>query len=274
MILFVFEGQKREPDLYKTVKTLFLPKEPKDILCTYKSNIYSLYSKLKDLDIFENTDNSADTVSILNEILLSNNDHTLENIVASDISEIYLFFDYDFHHNRGDFNKNNSLIKEMLEYFNDETNSGKLYINYPMVDSIRYTKLLPDANYSNYRISRDKCNDFKNLTHEFSPYKSFDHILVSNNKNESEDKQLKHNEDVKKNWLYLIDMNLCKANLICKDSYNLPESLSDIAQSIIYINQLSKYVNTSVCEVSILNAFPIFIADYIGFSKIKNFLFF
>lgn len=91
MILFVFEGQKREPDLYKTIKTLFLSKEPKDILCTYKSNIYSLYSKLKDLDIFENTDNSADTVSILNEILLSNNDHTLENIATSDISEIYLF---------------------------------------------------------------------------------------------------------------------------------------------------------------------------------------
>lgn len=69
-------------------------------------------------------------------------------------------------------------------------------------------------------------------------------------------------------------MNLCKANLICKDFYNLPESLSDIAQSVIYINQLSKYVNTSVCEVSILNAFPIFIVDYMGFSKIKNFLFF
>ena len=69
-------------------------------------------------------------------------------------------------------------------------------------------------------------------------------------------------------------MNLCKANLICKNFYNLPESSSDIEQSIIYNNQLSKYVNTKVCEVSILNAFPIFIVDYIGFSKIKNLLFF
>lgn len=35
----------------------------------------------------------------------------------------------------------------MLDYFSDETENGKLYINYPMIESLKYTKEIPDANY-------------------------------------------------------------------------------------------------------------------------------
>ena len=56
----------------------------------------------------------------------------------------------------------------MLETFDNETEYGKLYIDYPMVESIRYTKFLPDANYWTYTISRTDCNRFKGLSAEFS----------------------------------------------------------------------------------------------------------
>lgn len=69
-------------------------------------------------------------------------------------------------------------------------------------------------------------------------------------------------------------MNLKKANFICENLYEFPKTNSLISQLNIYDNQLKKHVNSNNCEVAILNAFPIFIADYIGFSKIKNFLFF
>ena len=36
--------------------------------------------------------------------------------------------------------KQNEYISKMLNYFNDETNKGKLFINYPMIESIRYFK--------------------------------------------------------------------------------------------------------------------------------------
>lgn len=35
----------------------------------------------------------------------------------------------------------------MLDFFSDETENGKLYINYPMIESLKYTKEIPDANY-------------------------------------------------------------------------------------------------------------------------------
>lgn len=269
MILFIFEGERREPKLYNTIRQLFLPQDISDILCTYKSNIYSLYSRLKGYDVFDEIDNAGNTVSVLNQILLSNGDSTLDNIPVSDISEIYLFFDYDFHHNRGTLESNNDHIREMLEYFNDETGNGKLYINYPMVDSIRYTKSLPDADYKVYNISRDQCGDFKNLTAQFSVYPSLDHILISNNTNESAQSCELHNKDVLSNWVHLIGMNMYKANYICTMQYCCPQSLENISQSNIFNNQLLKYVETDNCCVAILNAFPIFIADYIGLNKTR-----
>ncbi len=47
MILFIFEGKKCEPRLFETLKHLFFAKETEPFVCTYNSNIYSLYSKLR-----------------------------------------------------------------------------------------------------------------------------------------------------------------------------------------------------------------------------------
>lgn len=55
----------------------------------------------------------------------------------------------------------------MLTLFADETENGKLYINYPMIESIRYTKELPDTDYANYIVSREECKDFKRLARDF-----------------------------------------------------------------------------------------------------------
>lgn len=79
----------------------------------------------------------------------------------------------------------------MLKMFDDETGNGKLYINYPMVESIRYTKELPDEEYRHYTVSRALCHDFKRLAREFSFYDSFDHILFKEGEKPTKDKYLK-----------------------------------------------------------------------------------
>lgn len=66
----------------------------------------------------------------------------------------------------------------MLELFDDETSNGKLYINYPMIESIRYTKELPDRNYYQYTVKCAECHDFKRLSCEFSHYDNLDYILI------------------------------------------------------------------------------------------------
>lgn len=264
MILFVFEGKEREPLLFKTIQRLFFPKETDAFVCTYNSNIYSLYSKLKQYDVFDGVSASGDTVSILNEILESKGDNTLSSIVVSEVSQIYLFFDYDFHESRLTLEENNRHVEEMLHYFCDETENGKLYINYPMVDSIRYTRQLPDVDYISYTISREACKHFKRDTSLFSYYPSLDHLLMSANRNEKEESQIKRLVAARENWIHLIHMNVCKANAICSNTPQLPGHIDEIEQMKIFDAQLIKHVNSAECRVSILNAFPIFIYEYWG----------
>ena len=67
-------------------------------------------------------------------------DRTLDGMRNSDISEIFLFFDYDFQNSQLSLDEINRRVEKMLTLFDDETDNGKLYINYPMIESIRYTR--------------------------------------------------------------------------------------------------------------------------------------
>ena len=93
--------------------------------------------------------------------------------------------------------------------------------------------------------------------------------IIFYNTNESAQSCELHNKDVLSNWVHLIGMNMYKANYICTMQYCCPQSLENISQSNIFNNQLLKYVETDNCCVAILNAFPIFIADYIGLNKTR-----
>jgi len=262
MILFVFEG-KDDKTYFESIKRLFFPEKSETIVCTYNSNIYSLYTKLMGHDaineLFE-----VGTVSVFKEILLAKGDETLKDIREDEVSEIYLFFDYDFQEKRHTLTENNHRLSKMLEYFTDETNKGKLYISYPMVESIRYTKELPDKAYWNYVVSRQMCKEksFKQLVHEFSFYGSNEYIVPNIKEKESAFLRQKKQAKAKQNWKYLVEMNISKANFICKGINKMPEFADE--QKEIFEGQLSKYVNTTRCEVSILSAFPIFLFDYFG----------
>jgi hypothetical protein len=257
MILFIFEG-KCDSRFFESLKELFFPKETEVFVCTYNSNIYCLYSKLKEYDTFVNVTSSGNTVTILNEILRRKGDDTLAEISDTDISEIYLFFDYDFQESGLTLEENNLHISEMLEYFKEETANGKLYINYPMVESIRYTKELPDKDYLNYEVTREECHGFKTLAAEFSFYNSLDHLLLPNNRNEGSEKK----EQKKQNWSHLIEMNVVKANFLCSETQAYPQKKSEIKQKRIFDSQLIKYVKTAECKVAVLNSFPLFLYDY------------
>ena len=60
MILFVFEGAKREPDLFRAIETLFF-QDKQNIVCSFGNNIYELYNELQSFE------GDGDIVSILKE---------------------------------------------------------------------------------------------------------------------------------------------------------------------------------------------------------------
>ena len=185
MILFVFEGDEREPRLYRTLERLYFPKVNDNIICSFGNNIYALYNELKEYE------DGGDIVSVMREHLAARGDSTLKGVRSSDISEIFLFFDYDFQNSHLSLEEINQRVEEMLTLFADETENGKLYINYPMIESIRYTNELPDNDYANYVVSREGCKDFKRLARDFSAYNSLDHILFKDGETPTKEKYIK-----------------------------------------------------------------------------------
>ena len=188
----------------------------------------------------------------------SNEKPISDELSITDFSEVYLFFDYDFQNKNLELEELNSQLREMLEFFSDETDNGKLYVSYPMIESIRYTKELPDKNYVNYVVSRTDCHDFKRLAAEFSYYENFDYILFKDNEVPTKERFLM----IKNHWEYLTRMNVCKANYIISGSNNIPKQKEDINQLRLFTSQKEKYVDI-LESVAVLNSFPLFLYEYL-----------
>ena len=255
MILFVFEGAEREPKIFKTLERLFFGAGER-IVCSFGNNIYELYRQLTELD------GDGDIVSVLRE----NNAQLPAGIKSSDFSEIYLFFDYDFQNTNLTLDQMNERLQEMLEMFDDETDNGKLYVSYPMVESLCYTKQLPDEHFVEYMISRKDCTErsFKDLAREFSFYGSLNFIELPDSGHRRPGK--KEIAGVRQNWIWLVQQHTSKANFMCEGVPRMPADKETVSQERIFDAQCGMYL----CDgerIAILNGFPLFLFDYfrIGF---------
>lgn len=261
MIVFVLEG-KAENAVAETVRKCFFPRRQGDILYSYENNIYQLYSQIKKLyGGTEGISDYANIISLLRERHPGSDLDKIERI--SDVEETFLFFDYDFHHALYALKKdpqadisniiseNNRKIEEMLNFFCEETEMGKLYINYPMLESTYYTKELPDNDFYNYEVNIENSHNFKEIVDRFSFYKGHKGILLQSGTDR---------ETAIDNWKKLIEQNAKKANYIISGQNQLPNDKTSIAQRLIFMAQENKLLKTSC--IGILSSFPLFIYEY------------
>ena len=256
MILVVFEGKEREVDIFNALKQLFFSDEEVIVEFTYNTRFHTLYKNL--------IENDMSLFRVLQEASRKRENDTLGAYREDDFSEVYLFFDYDFHFRFIPLEQWNENLREMLDYFDDETKNGKMYVNYPMVESIRYTKLLPDKDYYTYTVKRDECpkkkgdptSGFKYMAAQFSAYPGLDFIQINENKT------IEDRKAVLQNWKYLKRQNVAKANYLCTGRNTFPKKKRLFAQLEILDAQCRKYVQSDPCCVSILNSFPIFLYEY------------
>ncbi len=132
--LFVVEGVDRDFRFMNALSgSLFKGKyDVETIVLPADRNIYMLYNILK-ADDFE-----SDIIEVLRdnvEIAAS----VLNGITRQDVDEVFLFFDYDAHQNN--LNKSYNInaedaLCELINFFDNETEYGKLYISYPMVEAL------------------------------------------------------------------------------------------------------------------------------------------
>lgn len=253
--LFIFEGAKTEGKLVEKLEHNFLGNRHA-IKCVFDAEIYQLYRAIKDEGGF-----SIDIVSLLKE-RTAENVEILKDYSRDSFAYIYLFFDYDAHSTLADDEK----IKEMLSFFNDETDEGMLYISYPMVEAIRHFRDTDSFKTLTVKCKRsncpytDECIDRADCLKE-PHYKK---IVATDSK-----PQLSNvNSYTKEVWQELITAHLCKANFLVNKAFSLPISL--ISQEDIFSKQLENHICHKCPEVAVLSAFPLYVLDYFGCGRIAE----
>lgn len=124
-VLFIVEGNETEKIIIQNIskKALSLVNDSYEIV-VFGTCIYELYKNIMD-------DPYISLLDYLNET------HALDFskiITKNSFSQIYLVFDFEPNYQKY---SDNDII-ECLQFFNNETENGKLYISYPMIESIFY----------------------------------------------------------------------------------------------------------------------------------------
>lgn len=237
-ILLVFEGEKAEKQIHDSLIRYFL-NEPADTVVygLYCSHIYTLYHKIKN-------DSDLELFNLLKES--PKNTDLLKNISRDDVSQIFLFFDYDGH----DPTATDEKLDHMLSLFDEETENGKLYISYPMVEAIKHIK--PDVDFKKTVVSAKENIGYKSIVHKECDihYRDLTELTLER-------------------WKNIISEHCKKMNYIVNDVFTLPDRL--ILQDEIFSNQKSKYIVPDN-KVAVLSAFPIFIVDYYGCKHLPTIL--
>lgn len=248
-ILLIVEGEKNEKNFISRLTELY------GIQCQIydvKNNIYSLYEKIKQ------TDFQCDIKDILREFNLP---EEKKELLREDFTYTYLILDSELQDRRPyedrnalplmvRINRNIDRLIEMAEYFDDETDpsKGKLYINYPMMESYR------------------DCNDFYDEQFIFNTVAMED---IPSYKDVAAKKKLSGfdiRKYTKQNFSDLMRMNVNKLAYIsgAENYHSLPykDYLNASSGDKIAAVQKRSIVNNSFLHV--LNTSLFFLLDYYG----------
>ncbi len=238
-ILFIFEGEKTEPQVLRNLEKHFFHEGSTPLIyATYNTDIYQLWKCVKE---DEDTLLDVDLIEVLKD-RCARNCEILKNLEREDIGQIYLFFDYDGHATGA----TNEKIEQMLSCFNDEFERGKLYVSYPMIEALK-----------------DDAPDFKNRT---VPSKK--NIQYKDQVSEIANHQ--HIRDIdEKMWSHIISKNLKKSNFIVHREYSEPETHPQ--QDSVFDGQQRHYIKPNGI-IAVLSGIPFFIVEYFGKEKLSELL--
>jgi hypothetical protein len=186
-------------------------------------------------------DEFLDVVELLRERSQANRE-SLDGVSREDISEVYLFFDHDAHAS----NASDDKIQVLLEHFQEETDQGKLYISYPMVEAVKHL---------------NASLDFGSLTADIKDNKTYKGRVSS----ECES-AFKHLHELDQSGWHEINRQHCmKAWRLLTGEFELPTEV--VTQAAVFSAQLEKHIEPSEC-VAVLSAFPLLLLEYYGVGKL------
>lgn len=238
-VLFIVEGEKIEKEIVENLQKTILKEIKVEAICSFGNNIYELYEKMM-------SSKYLNVIELINEI-------KTKDYISDEFTDIILIFDYDGHAPKADDCK----IIKMLRHFNNSTKNGKLYINYPMSESIKMLSLKEEALFYDIRKG--------------SKFKEF----VDKNRDNKLNDVSKYNFET---WKEIIKMNVLKVNNYLLKEDKKEDSKSKTLEKIrlelkrglrIFLRQKKKYINSQE-KILILNSFPIFICNFVKKSYLKK----
>ena len=241
---FIVEGEAREPLIIDNIsKVFFSHANFKIITLPAGQNIYMLWKKL------EKDDFDTDIIEVLRE----ESDEVAEQLAGlerADFSEVYLLFDYDGHQNNLGEEIEVNVIGQMLESFDNETENGKLYISYPMVEALRDFEAGKCGNDEFCFVSINEIGDYKTISAEHAFYPQFKtyNFLV---------------------WKEAIDVFAMRISCLMGEEtvINYEQYVENITPFEIYKEEEKEIQNQ---RVFVLSAFPEFLLDYFGIKLWKS----
>lgn len=246
-LLFITEGDIDEPKFIETIYKKCFPNVEYEIY-SYATTIHTLTKLIFKID--NEIDNFLDIKNVLKE-----NEKQIDKreILSKSYSDIVLVFHFEPHCDTPEFKK----IFKMLEFFDDATNNGKLYINYPMMQAYKHICSYPqeDIEFRERKINVYECKDYKELVNKESCIKDL----------------RKYNYPI---IIKILEYNLKKVNYILNNKYDLPfnsEEFIKLDLKQIYVYQLKNMDKYN--WVYILNTFIFHIVEYnpkIFLEKIKS----
>ena len=259
-IAFIYEGVSAEDKLLANMQNVYFS-EFSDVYIfnlPADGNIYMLWKKLIE-DEFE-----TNVIDVLKEMSAEAKERIEKaGVQASQFSEVYLFFDYDGHaaqfaeetikqadelcKNLGmkEIKNKRDLLERMLDVFDNETEQGKLYVSYPMVESIKEISV-GNVAYNRLYLMLDEIQDYKSSLKAHSDYENYLSIT-------------------KDMWTIACKASLKRASLIVRNTEQCTyeQFIKYVTQLEIYHAEKQYYINNpSGYYLAILNSIPLFLLEY------------
>jgi len=154
-VLYIVEGIKDEKRLIERMWNRLSEGAPPHAYHYYGTNIHVLINAL-----FENGTLDSD-LDILKTLASREKDEDRKRILLNKYTDVFLVFDFDPQDNSTE--NDLSKIGELLRHFNDSSDSGKLYLNYPMIEAYRHISYLEDPEFYGKKISIEDCHRYKEI---------------------------------------------------------------------------------------------------------------
>ncbi len=232
-VLFIVEGAVDEPAFFSKMFSICFPDA--FAFYTYKTNVHVLATRLE-MDYPDFDDGSVDILRMLRSY---ETDDQQKNILNHSYTDIFMVFDFEPHEVRSNF----ATIRRMIQYFNESTDQGKMFINYPMMQSYKHFNRLPDPSFCTLSVDVNECWNYKERVGKVSKYSDL----------------------TKYDYQTLIALtvhHLRKANFVICGRYEAPSELAFLKWSglEIYDRQYEHFVQHS--EIYVLNTSIFILIDF------------